>query len=266
MPAPAALADDLRRFVAGEPIAARHPGAFERAAKWSRRNPAWAAALTVAFVALVTVAGVIGAYSLRLKGALSDVQSQNRRADENLAELRKAVDQFAGLILDEPQLRAVDLTETRRKLLTSAVTAYEKIIAQAGDGEELLTAQGDAHFRLGLILSQLGRNAESEQHNVAAITVWERLVERYPDKSRYRVQLAGSLHNRGKDLEVLGRSAEAEAPSSGLPPYAGRDSNWTRKTNSCVRLWRCTETALVTSRRCPGHTLRRLPPMEKRWN
>jgi serine/threonine protein kinase len=213
----ALLAEDLRRFVAGEPISARPPGALERVAKWSRRNPSWAAALTVAFVALATVAGIIGAYSFRLQNALSDAnknlgeaQSQNRRADENLAELRKAVDQFAGLILNEPQLHAVDLTETRRKLLTSAVTAYEKIIAQAGDGEELMTAQGDAHFQLGLILSQLGRNTESEQHNIAAITVWERLVERFPHKSRYRVQLAGALHNRGNDLEVLGRGAEAE--------------------------------------------------------
>jgi serine/threonine protein kinase len=205
----AALADDLRRFVAGEPIAARPPGPLERAAKWSRRNPAWAAALTVAFVALATVAGVIGAYSLRLKGALADAQSQNRRADDNLSELRKAVDQFAGSILDDPQLRAVDLTETRRKLLTSAITAYEKIVAQAGDSEDLLTSQGDAHFRLGLILAQLGRNAESEQHNVAAIAIWERLVEQFPNKNSYRVQLAGSLHNRGKDLEVAGRNAEA---------------------------------------------------------
>ncbi len=55
----AALADDLQRFLSNEPIVARPVGLLERAAKWTRRHPAWAALLVVLLAVLA--AGVAGA-------------------------------------------------------------------------------------------------------------------------------------------------------------------------------------------------------------
>jgi hypothetical protein len=48
-----ALAEDLRRFLAGRPIMARPAGRAERAAKWCRRNPALAGALAAVALALL---------------------------------------------------------------------------------------------------------------------------------------------------------------------------------------------------------------------
>ncbi len=55
-----ALADDLRRFLAGEPIRARPVRAWERLVKWARRRPAAAALVAVSSLAsLLLLAGLV---------------------------------------------------------------------------------------------------------------------------------------------------------------------------------------------------------------
>src|SRR5262249_32228634 len=77
------LADDLRRFLAGEPVRARRAGVWERGLKWVRRRPAAAALLalgTLALLAAVTL--VVGLfYGARLQEERDEAQTQRERAD-----------------------------------------------------------------------------------------------------------------------------------------------------------------------------------------
>jgi WD40 repeat protein len=80
----AALADDLRRFRAGEPIAARPVGALERAWRWSRRNPRWAAMLATVAGLLVVIA--VSATALSLWALQAEAQTKEKLFESRLAE------------------------------------------------------------------------------------------------------------------------------------------------------------------------------------
>jgi WD40 repeat protein len=91
-----ALAEDLRRCVAGEPIRARPVTARERAVKWVRRYPARAALLAVSSLALLalTGAGVGYFYSARLaalNAALRDAAGQAQAARAEAERQRATV-------------------------------------------------------------------------------------------------------------------------------------------------------------------------------
>jgi WD40 repeat protein len=93
----AELAEDLRRFLAGEPIRARPAGAWERAWKWARRRPTAAMLLVVSTVAaLCLLAGLawhvarVEQFNADLGAALEREQQERGRAEEQQRLARRA--------------------------------------------------------------------------------------------------------------------------------------------------------------------------------
>jgi len=89
-PSALGLAEDLRRFLEAKPIQARPAGLAERAWRWGRRKPGWAAMLgTVAALLLVIAVGTwVGIWWL---GKALAVSEANRRgSDQNLERALRA--------------------------------------------------------------------------------------------------------------------------------------------------------------------------------
>jgi WD40 repeat protein/predicted Ser/Thr protein kinase len=84
-PGAEALAEDLRRFLEGEPISARPATRPERLRKWVRRHPAGSGFIALGAVALATVFALGWVYHGRVRDALD---AANRERDK-LAEEKK---------------------------------------------------------------------------------------------------------------------------------------------------------------------------------
>jgi WD40 repeat protein/serine/threonine protein kinase len=79
-----ALADDLRRFLAGEPIRGRPVSLGERALKWARRRPAQAALVAVSVAGILALVVVAMVYNSRLRAALKETKERELTARRNL--------------------------------------------------------------------------------------------------------------------------------------------------------------------------------------
>jgi WD40 repeat protein len=121
-----ALAEDLRRYRAGEPITARRVSWLERAAKWVRRRPAISALLLTLVAVIGTAVGLVTWEWRREKAAHANAVKQ-----QQLAEKRKEVAE-----------KQKDHAEDARKVAES--DRYLHLIAvadreyEAGDRDEAL--------------------------------------------------------------------------------------------------------------------------------
>jgi WD40 repeat protein len=88
-PSAAALAEDLRRFLAGRPIQARPASAWERGLKWARRRPALAALTVLALIVAVGAGGAMVWSNAWLRAHNERLRQEIDRADRHAREAER---------------------------------------------------------------------------------------------------------------------------------------------------------------------------------
>ena len=176
----AALAEDLRRFRAGEPIAARPVGAVERLVKWARRRPA-AAALLAGLIAVLAAGTAVSTYFAVEAGrrtAQADASAAQARADEKT---------------------------TREK--TALIHGREEAANQARQEAEATTARG--------LLRTLAAQPTGPADDVEMDALWD-LAESRGDSAhtRFLDEALGSAERRGRWW--AGGSSRCTPPSASI--------------------------------------------------
>jgi tetratricopeptide (TPR) repeat protein len=194
------LAEDLRRFLAGDPITARPVGALEWAAKWARRHRGvvWTAAVVgmAAFVALAVSTVLLWREKEATKAALARADAKNRWA-------RRAVNDMYEEVAEKWLDHENDMTDVQLQFLHKAAEYYEELVReQSTDPAERLEA-GIAYLRLAQLGESSGRSEEAFADFRRAIALFEGLAAEHPEEPMYRRQLACGYQALGANLRGL---------------------------------------------------------------
>lgn len=210
----AALADDLRRYLAGEPVMARPVGRVERAVRWCRRYPA-VAALTGGIAATLLcgmfVSASLAVWAIREKNSAAEharqEQAARELADLHFQQAEKAVEEYHTGIEDDVQLKEADFFRLRQRLLASAVPFYEEFVRQKPGDAVLEAKRGRAYGRLAALRRQVGQLEQAADDYRQMRTIFLRLKT---TDVGVRMDLARSHHGLADVLTELGQHREAQ--------------------------------------------------------
>ena len=237
------LAEDLRRFLAGEPIMAKPSSVFGRGLKFARRRPAVAALAMVSLFAVTAILIVGTLYNTQLQVANADLRSTKdalQQETENLlgaqAELESEVAQKRRLLslsfiaygracalaakeanLDDPLIVSVSRTSNLSQRYERQFQLEYELISKAGDPGVLPSLEALAK---GLRESRLG----NKSHDLRQLSIdfahacgaaWQRETRNYPELQK---TIRKNLYERA--TAVVDRIVQAPSLGQAQHEYA----------------------------------------------
>lgn len=156
------LAQDLGRFLRGEPIQARPLGVTQRAWRWSRRRPALAALISVSMLSALLFAG-FGWWSN------ARITQERDRAESSFRQALKAIDEMLTQVGEDDLALEPRMDGRRRVLLQRALALYQEFLADRGGDARLVWETAHAQRRIGDIERWLGRFSQSRDAYASAL-------------------------------------------------------------------------------------------------
>jgi len=189
----AELADDIDRYLGGEPIKARPISTPQRIIRWCGRNRLVSTliASTSTFLILALVASIVG--YVRTAAAL-------REAEAGYREARRTVDEFFTQVSEDDLLNQPGMQPLRRELLEQALEYYRRFALQRGDDPALRDELALTHFRVGRITEMLDSPEAALPSYQLALSIQRELLEQTPDDPHHLAEIGDTLSAMGRIL------------------------------------------------------------------
>jgi serine/threonine-protein kinase len=219
-PTARALAQEVQRWLADEPVTAYQDPLAERVRRWGRRNRSVATAgvvlLLAGVVGLTLGLGAVAREEARTRDALEQSQENLHRAEkaEQLAQANlylagKAVNDCFKVTSNDPLFNQPRMEPARKLLLKTMLPFYKQIQARRPGDSALEREEAAQWFRVGLIEHALGHLPEARLAYERAGALSGKLVETHPEDPRHQKDLASTHLNRGLLLNEQGKHQEA---------------------------------------------------------
>ena len=221
-----ALAEDIERWAADEPVTAYREPVSRRARRWAKRNRTIVATAAVALVVGVVGLSAVLVVQTRAKADIERALVRETQARAALAEANtqvqaryelaeKAIKTFHTGVSEDMLLKNEQFTALRTKLLKEAAGFYadlEKLLAGQTDARSR-KALAAAYSQLGDLIDNIGSKPEALAVHRKALALRRELAAVGGADVEARLEVARSLWALGYLLLRNGDTAEA------LPPF-----------------------------------------------
>jgi eukaryotic-like serine/threonine-protein kinase len=212
---PSALADDLERWMADEPVSAWREPWSRSLVRWLTRHrtgvTAVGAALLMALAGLTAVLGVQTRANAQLTAKNAQLDASVKREAERSKLAMDAIKLFHGEVSEDLLLKEKMFEKLRAKLLHGAADFYGKLegLLKGRKDDASRAELGRAYTELGTLTGEIGNRSEALAVHRKALAVWRELAARAGAPAETVLDLARSLLEAGTSETVTGDAAAA---------------------------------------------------------
>jgi tetratricopeptide (TPR) repeat protein/predicted Ser/Thr protein kinase len=195
------LADELGRYMRGEPIHARPIGQAARLWRLCKRHPITASAVASTLLMLAMTAVISSLAYIRTSAALAQSELRFRDAMD-------VVDKLFTRVSEDTLLNQPGMQPLRKDLLHEALSYYQKFLREGAEDPRVQDELGSAYFRVGLITEVLQSPSAALPAYETARHIQQRLLAVRPSDPP-RLKALGDTLNRLGSVQVVKKDFDA---------------------------------------------------------
>jgi eukaryotic-like serine/threonine-protein kinase len=212
-----ALAEDVERWMADEPVAAYREPLARRARRWARRNRTAVTSAAVALVAGLVGLSAIAAVQARANVALADknaaLGTANAKIEARYNLAVDAIETFHTGVSEDFLLKQDQFKELRDRLLKSASDFYGKLGKLLGEETDVAArrALAQAEYEVAYLTEMVGRKEAALEAHRRVLAVREALAADPGADATAKADVGRSLTAIASLLEAAGKTDDAVA-------------------------------------------------------